>query len=74
VQTLNRLSGRPLEAPLPTTTRVRDLGLPELSDAEAAMKDALARSPELARAAGRCWLRPSSRSRWRAVSACPTSP
>ena len=48
VQTLNRLSGRPLEAPLPTTTRVRDLGLPELSDAEAAMKDALARSPELA--------------------------
>jgi outer membrane protein TolC len=48
VQTLNRLSGRPLEAPLPTTTRVRDLGLPALGDAEAAMQDALARSPELA--------------------------
>lgn len=48
VQTLNRLSGRPLEAPLPTTTRVRDVGVPELSDIEAAERDALERSPELA--------------------------
>jgi cobalt-zinc-cadmium efflux system outer membrane protein len=48
VQTLNRLSGRPLDAPLPTTTRVRDLGVPNLGDAESAVKDALARSPELA--------------------------
>ncbi len=48
VQTLNRLSGRPLDAPLPTTTRVRDVGVPEPGDLEAAEKDALARSPELA--------------------------
>lgn len=48
VQSLNRLSGRPLETPLPTTTRVRDLGVPELGDAEAAVRDALERSPELA--------------------------
>ncbi|MFP2907377.1 TolC family protein [Pyxidicoccus sp. 3LFB2] len=50
VQTLNRLSGRPFDAPLPTTLRVRDLGVPELGDAESALKDALARSPELAQA------------------------
>ncbi|HEX5750828.1 MAG TPA: TolC family protein [Archangium sp.] len=48
VQTLNRLSGRPLETPLPTTTRVRDLGVPEPGDVEATEKDALERSPELA--------------------------
>lgn len=48
VQTLNRLSGRPLDALLPTTTRVRDLRVPELTDVESAEKDALARSPELA--------------------------
>ncbi len=48
VQTLNRLSGRPLETPLPTTTRVRDVGVPEPGDPEAAVRDALERSPELA--------------------------
>ncbi|HZH18258.1 MAG TPA: TolC family protein [Archangium sp.] len=48
VRTLNRLSGRPLETPLPTTTRVRDVGVPELGDPEAAERDALERSPELA--------------------------
>ncbi|MCY1079183.1 TolC family protein [Archangium lansingense] len=48
VQTLNRLSGRPLEAPLPTTMRLRDVGVPELGDSEAAVRDALERSPELA--------------------------
>ncbi|WP_342374470.1 TolC family protein [Myxococcus stipitatus] len=48
VQTLNRLSGRNLDESLPTTTRVRDLGIPELGEAEAAEKDALERSPELA--------------------------
>lgn len=48
VQTLNRLSGRPLDAPLPTTTRVRDLGVPDLGGPESAVQDALARSPELA--------------------------
>ncbi|WP_257449196.1 TolC family protein [Archangium lipolyticum] len=48
VQTLNWLSGRPLDAPLPTTTRVRDLGMPELGDPEVAERDALERSPELA--------------------------
>ncbi len=50
VQTLNRLSGRPLDAPLPTTLRVRDLGVPEFGDAVSATEDALARSPELAQA------------------------
>ncbi|AKI99937.1 outer membrane protein TolC [Archangium gephyra] len=54
VQTLNRLSGRPLETPLPTTTRVRDVGVPELGDVEAAEKDALERSPELAQQ--RAWV------------------
>jgi cobalt-zinc-cadmium efflux system outer membrane protein len=48
VQTLNRLSGQPLDEPLPTTTRVRDLGVPDLGDPESAVKDALERSPELA--------------------------
>jgi outer membrane protein TolC len=48
VQSLNRLSGRPLETPLATTTRVRDLGVPAFGDAEAAEWDALERSPELA--------------------------
>jgi outer membrane protein, heavy metal efflux system len=48
VQTLNRLSGRRLETPLPTTTRVRDVGVPELGDPKAVEKDALERSPELA--------------------------
>jgi outer membrane protein TolC len=50
VRNLNRLSGRPLEAPLPTPTRVRDVGVPELGDSEAVVGDALARSPELAEA------------------------
>jgi outer membrane protein TolC len=50
VQTLNRLSGRPLDTPLPTTVRVRDLGVPELGDPNSVLQDALARSPELAEA------------------------
>lgn len=54
VQNLNRLSGRSLDAPLPTTTRVRDLGVPELGDAETAERDALERSPELAQQ--RAWV------------------
>jgi cobalt-zinc-cadmium efflux system outer membrane protein len=54
VQTLNRLSGRPFDAPLPTTLRVRDLGVPEFGDAESATKDALERSPELAQARATC--------------------
>ncbi|WP_275439192.1 TolC family protein [Archangium violaceum] len=48
VQSLNRQSGRPLDEPLPTTTRVRDVGVPELGDREAAERDSLERSPELA--------------------------
>jgi outer membrane protein, heavy metal efflux system len=48
VQTLNRLSGRSLDAALPTTTRVRDVGVPDLGNAESALRDALERSPELA--------------------------
>lgn len=50
VQTLNRLVGRALDAPLKTEARVRDLGVPALPEAKAALEDALARSPELAEA------------------------
>ncbi|HSN92594.1 MAG TPA: TolC family protein [Anaeromyxobacteraceae bacterium] len=48
VQTLNRLRARPLDEPIPTTASVRSQGLPPVPDAEAALADALARSPELA--------------------------
>jgi outer membrane protein TolC len=48
VQTLNRLRGRPVEEPIATTASVRDLGTPSVPDAEAALQEALARSPELA--------------------------
>jgi outer membrane protein, heavy metal efflux system len=50
VQTLNRLRARPVDEPISTSTRVRDLTLPELLPADAALKDALARSPELTQA------------------------
>jgi outer membrane protein TolC len=50
VQALNRLRGRPLDEPVATSAGVRDLGVPALEDPDAALEDALARSPELAQA------------------------
>src|SRR5512144_176880 len=48
VQALNRIRGRPLDEAIATTSGVRDLGVPALRGADAAVADALARSPELA--------------------------
>jgi outer membrane protein TolC len=50
VQSLNRVRARPLDEPIPTSARVRDLPLPALLDADAAFADAAARSPELKQA------------------------
>ena len=50
VQTLNRLRGRPVDEPLATTASVSTLEVPKLPPDEAALADALARSPELAQA------------------------
>jgi outer membrane protein TolC len=50
LQALNRLRGRPLDEPIPTTGSVRDLPVPPAPDAEAAFADAAARSPELQQA------------------------
>jgi outer membrane protein TolC len=50
VQELNRLRGRPLDEPIPTTASVRDQPLPPLRDAEAAFARAEGHSPELAQA------------------------
>jgi outer membrane protein TolC len=50
VQVLNRLRGRPLAEPIATTASVRDLGPPAVPGVEAAVADAVARSPELAQA------------------------
>jgi cobalt-zinc-cadmium efflux system outer membrane protein len=50
VQTLNRLRGRPIDEPIATSVKLRDVAIPELPAADAALQDALARSPELARA------------------------
>jgi cobalt-zinc-cadmium efflux system outer membrane protein len=50
VQTLNRLRGRPVGEPIPTSTSVRELSIPELPSPDAALADALARSPELVQA------------------------
>jgi cobalt-zinc-cadmium efflux system outer membrane protein len=50
VQALNRLRGRPLDEEIPTTGHVRDLAVPALAAGDAAVDDALARSPELAQA------------------------
>jgi outer membrane protein, heavy metal efflux system len=48
LQTLNRLRGRPLDEPIPTTARVRELPVPTVPAIDAAVADAEARSPELA--------------------------
>ena len=50
VQTLNRLRGRPLDEAIATSATVRALGAPALADPQAALDDALTRSPELAQA------------------------
>ncbi len=50
IQTLNRLRGRPVDEPISTSTSVRDLSIPALPAPDAALADALARSPELAQA------------------------
>jgi outer membrane protein TolC len=50
LQTLNRLRGRAVDAPLPTTASLRDAPVPNLPAPAALVDDALARSPELAQA------------------------
>jgi outer membrane protein TolC len=50
VQTLNRLRGRPVDEPIPTAASLRTISVPELPPRDAAVEDALARSPELAQA------------------------
>lgn len=47
VQTLNRLRARPVDEPVATTASLKKAELPELLPADAALADALARSPEL---------------------------
>jgi outer membrane protein TolC len=47
LQALNRLRGHDLDDPIPTTSSVRDLGLPALPDQAEARADAERRSPEL---------------------------
>jgi outer membrane protein TolC len=49
-QALDRMRGRSLDEPIATQARVRDLGVPPVPDLDAALADALARSPELAEA------------------------
>jgi outer membrane protein TolC len=50
VQTLNRLRARPTEEPIATTVSLRTVSIPDLPASDAALDDALARSPELAQA------------------------
>ncbi len=50
IQALNRLRNRPIYDPIATTASVRDLDVAEPAPADAALADALARSPELAQA------------------------
>ncbi len=49
-QGLNRLRGHPLDEPIATAASLRTLELPALPASDAAVADALARSPELAQA------------------------
>ena len=48
VQSLNRLRGEPMDAPLPTDVRLENLDIPPLFQEAAAVEDATERSPELA--------------------------
>jgi len=50
IQALNRLRNRPVLEPVPTTATVAKLGAPEPPPLDAALSDAVARSPELAQA------------------------
>ncbi|MGC4001561.1 MAG: TolC family protein [Anaeromyxobacter sp.] len=50
LQALNRLRDHPLDEPIALGARLRDQPLPALPDGQAALDDALARSPELAAA------------------------
>jgi outer membrane protein TolC len=50
VQALNRLRGRPVAEPIATAASVRDLAVPAVPALEAAVQDAVERSPELAQA------------------------
>jgi len=70
---LNRLRGKPLDAPVPTDATLSDAPVPAPAPLEAAIEDALARSPELARARvgtarARASLRLAERDRWPDVS------
>ena len=47
IQALNRLRDHPLDEPIASGSAVRDLSLPAVSDGDAALADAEARSPEL---------------------------
>jgi cobalt-zinc-cadmium efflux system outer membrane protein len=49
-QTLNRLRGRALDEPIVTTVTIGDIGAPAIPEADAAVNDAMTRSPELAQA------------------------
>ncbi len=49
-QSLDRMRGRPLDEPIATQATVSELGVPPVADLDAALADALARSPELAEA------------------------
>jgi len=49
-QTLNRLRGRPLDESIETIAKMREIGVPPVSDLEAALTEAKAHSPELAAA------------------------
>ena len=48
VQSLNRLRARPVDEPIATSASLRTVALPPLPAGDAAVADALARSPELA--------------------------
>lgn len=48
IQTLNRLRVHPLDEPIVTSASLRTLGVPELPPLQAAIDDAIKRSPELA--------------------------
>jgi cobalt-zinc-cadmium efflux system outer membrane protein len=50
VQTINRLRGHPVDEPISTSASLRDLEMPDLPPPDAALADALERSPELAEA------------------------
>lgn len=48
LQTLNRLRGQPVNEPIATSASLREVAVPDLPSTDAALADALKRSPELA--------------------------